>query len=191
MDRIYRLSKWIKGLLLLLSLMQLGSYIAVMFSGEYRDGEYAMSIDWWGYFSSFLSVSFESSWQALAENLYSAGLHPGIILGSVEILPYLFIYYFLFQLFSLYQQGQVFTSANFRCLTRIAQVFLVWIFVSLFYPMLVAYFIHVTDLADGVPGYFTLGSQELEYALFGLIFYCIGWVMKQAVELQAEAELTI
>ena len=191
MDRITIISKWIKWLLLLLATLQLGSYLAVMTMGEYKDGIYFMSVDWWGFFSSYLSVYFEPSWQALSQHLYADGFNPGVILGSVEIIPYLFIYFFLFQLFSLYQNGQVFTSANFYCLTRIATVFFVWIVLSLFYPMVVAIFLHSTGLSSAVPGFFTIGSQEIKYALVGLIFYCIGWVMKHAAELQMEAELTI
>ncbi|AZG71316.1 DUF2975 domain-containing protein [Shewanella livingstonensis] len=191
MDKIANISKWIKGLLALLAISQLGSYIAVMTMGDYQDGIYFISIDWWGAFQSYLSIDFAPSWQSLGEHLYADGFHPGLILSSVELIPYLFIYFFLFQLFSLYQNGQVFTSANFHCLTRIATVFFVWILLSLFYPLLVAFFLRSTGMSDTVPGFLTIGSQEVEYALMGLIFYCIGWVMKHAAELQTEAELTI
>jgi hypothetical protein len=191
MDRIVKLSKWIKALLLLLALMQLGSYCALMLIGEYSEGTYSLTLDWWGVFHSFISVDLEPSWQALGADLYAAGFHPGLMLASVEMLPYLFIYFFLYRLFSLYQHNQVFTHKNFHYLNRIALVFFAWILLTLFYPMLVTLFMRSTGLADSIPGYFILGSQELKYALIGLIFYCIAWVMKQASELQQEAELTI
>ncbi|MBO1897927.1 DUF2975 domain-containing protein [Shewanella sp. BF02_Schw] len=191
MDRIVSLSKWIKLLIVFLALLQVTSYGGTMVFGEFQAGEYVLTIDWWGWFSSYLAVDFGTPWQALAQSLYDAGFHPGIILGSVEILPYLFIYSFLYQLFGLYQQGHVFTPRNFRCLSRIALVFLVWILLSLFYPMIIAFTLHFSGTSSAVPVYFSLGSQELKYALFGMIFYCVAWVMKHATELQEEAELTI
>ncbi|RPA36019.1 DUF2975 domain-containing protein [Shewanella frigidimarina] len=191
MDRIVSLSKWIKLLIVFLALLQVTSYSGTMVFGEFQAGEYVLTIDWWGWFSSYLAVDFGTPWQALAQSLYDAGFHPGIILGSVEILPYLFIYSFLYQLFGLYQQGNVFTPSNFRCLSRIALVFLVWILLSLFYPMIIAFTLHFSGTSSAVPVYFSLGSQELKYALFGMIFYCVAWVMKHATELQEEVELTI
>ena len=191
MDRIVSLSKWTQLLVVFLALLQISSYCGTMVFGEYQAGEYVLTINWWGWFYSYLAVDFGTPWQDLAKSLYEAGFHPGIILGSVEILPYLFIYYFLYQLFNLYQQGQVFTPANFRCLSNIALVFLVWILLSLFYPMIIAFTLHFSGTSSAVPVYFSLGSQELKYALFGMIFYCVAWVMKHATELQEEAELTI
>ncbi|GGQ05006.1 hypothetical protein GCM10009411_02780 [Shewanella litoralis] len=191
MDRIVSLSKWIKLLIVFLALLQASSYCGTMVFGEFQAGEYVLTIDWWGWFSSYLAVDFGSPWQAIVQSLYDAGFHPGFILGSVEILPYLFIYYFLYQLFTLYQQGQVFTPGNFRCLSNIALVFLAWILLSLFYPMIIAFSLHFSGTSSAVPVYFSLGSQELKYALFGMIFYCVAWVMQHATELQQEAELTI
>ncbi|WP_144211623.1 DUF2975 domain-containing protein [Shewanella donghaensis] len=191
MDRIVSLSKWIKLLIIFLALLQISSYGATMVFGEFREGEYVMTIDWWGWFTSYLAVDFGAPWQMLAETLYAEGFHAGVILGSVEILPYLLIYTFLYQLFELYRQGLVFTKNNFRCLRNIALVFVWWIVLSLFYPMIVASVLHFSGLSSAVPIYFSLGSYELKFALFGLVFYCIAWVMKHATELQQEADLTI
>jgi hypothetical protein len=191
MHKIENLSKWIKALLVLLALAQVSSYCVVMWQGQYSEGVYFVSLDWWGMFNSYLSIDVEPSWQALWNDLYTEGFNPGLILASMEMLPYLFIYYFLYRLFSLYQCHQVFSSLNFHYLHCIALVFWSWIALSLFYPMLVTLILRTTGLSSTIPGYLILGSQELQYALVGLIFYCIAWIMRQADELQQESDLTI
>jgi hypothetical protein len=191
MEKITSLSRWIKLLILFLALLQLSSFVATMMFGEYVGNEYVLRIDWWGFFYSILTVDFSGSWSLLTSSLHAAGFHPGLILGTVEILPYIFIYYFLYRLFSLYQQSKIFTASNFKCLSRIAVVFIAWIVLSLFYPILVAFVLRVAGLGNEVPYILILGDQELKYALLGMIFYCIAWVMRHATELQKEAELTI
>ncbi|MBA6258218.1 DUF2975 domain-containing protein [Colwellia sp. MB3u-28] len=191
MEKITSLSRWIKLLILFLALLQLSSFVGTMMLGKYVGNEYVLRIDWWGLFYSILIVDFNGSWSLLASSLHAAGFHPGLILGTVKILPYIFIYYFLYRLFSLYQQRQVFTARNFKCLINKAVVFIAWIVISLFYPILVAFILHVAGLGYEVSYILILGDQELKYALFGMIFYCIAWVMRHATELEEEAELTI
>ncbi|NKF49013.1 DUF2975 domain-containing protein [Shewanella sp. WXL01] len=196
MERITRLSRWINILLLLLATLHLASYITVVTLGEAVSGqsggvEYQFTLSWWGWFESYLRVDFSPSWQALVADINAQGFHAGLLVGAVEVLPYLFIYGLLARLFSLYSRGEVFSRANFTCFTRIAYVFFAWVLLSLFYPLLLVVFLRLFAGAEPLSIYLSIGSDEIKLALVGLIFYCVGYVMQQAHELDAEAQLTI
>ncbi len=131
------------------------------------------------------------NWQDIAKALEAENFNSLVILSSIELILYLLIYYFLFQLFSLYQHGQVFTQANSNCFKNIGKTLLAWIPINLFYPVLVTLFIRLTGLSEDLSIYMTLGSQEFICLLSGLIIYVMSWVMHDASKLQQEQEFVV
>ncbi|ABE56872.1 hypothetical protein Sden_3597 [Shewanella denitrificans OS217] len=190
MNNIVSLSRWVKYLLVFITLLQMSSFAMVMSLGELENGAYLYTLNWGGFYSHF-SIDFEHTWQSIAQVLEAEGLHAGWILGSVELMPCLVIYFFLYRLFSLYQTRQIFTQANFNYLSYIALTCLAWLFISLLYPLLITLLLRVFERAEATSFYFSFGSQELYYLLTSLVIYCIAWIMKQAAELHDDAELTV
>ncbi len=190
MSKISSVSKFIKILLLLVGIMQLSVYV-VLFLFANGDGE--SSEMWFHYFgmSSGFSVSFHGSWQEIAKALAQENFNTTLILGLAEAIPYLLIYFFLYQLFSLYQQGIIFTEKNIQSIKNVALVLFAWIAMNIFYPVLVVLVLRFSGLSNSLPIIVNFGSTELRYLLLGLIIYVVSWVMSTGLALQQDQELVI
>ena len=138
-----------------------------------------------------MNIDFSGSWGDLADALASEGFNVLLILGSAELLPSLLIYFSLFKLFGLYQQGLVFTCANIQCIKNIGTVLLAWLALKLLYPVLVTLTLRFSGTSDTLALYVSFGSDELRLLLIGLVIYVIAWVMNEATSLHQEQELVI
>jgi hypothetical protein len=171
--------------------LQVISHTLLMFFGEQTEaGVSQLSINF-QLFSSHISHQVTHGWVDIAKALEAENFNSIAILSSIELLPYLIIYYFLFKLFSYYQQGEIFTIANISCLKNIGKTLLAWIGISIFYPVLVTFFIRLTGLSDKLAIYVNVGSSELFYLVSGLVIYVMAWVMTIGIELKQEQELVV
>jgi hypothetical protein len=190
MSKITKVSKFIKALLIFLTLLQ-GSVYVVLFLFATTRGE--SSEIWFHYLglSSGVSMNFTGSWSDLAQALVKENFNPSLILGIPDGIPYFLIYYFLYKLFSLYQQGIIFTLNNSQYIKNIAVVLIAWVALKLVYPIVVTLVLRFSGLSDSLPLFLNFGSEELAYLLTGLVIYVIAWVMNEATALQQEQELII
>jgi len=187
---IVKVSKIVRALVALYIIIQIGVYALLLMLGHNIEGTYELSEEF-SFFSSAMNVDFSGSWGDLANALTSEGFNVLLILGSAELLPSLLIYFSLFKLFGLYQQGLVFTSANIACIKNIGTVLLAWIALKLLYPVVVVLVIRFSGASDSLALYMSLGSDELRLLLIGLVIYVIAWVMNEATSLHQEQELVI
>jgi hypothetical protein len=190
MSRIANISKLIKILLLFLALLQLAGFVVLLLVDSSYSSHYSVWLANFG-LSSAMSFSFDNSWHDFAELLAQQQFDPILILGIAATIPYLLIYYFLYQLFSLYQQGIIFTQKNTTWVKCIAIVLLGWIGLNLLYPVLVTLVLRLSGASSTLPIMVNLGSTELGYLLTGLIIYVIAWIMNEAIELKQEQALVI
>jgi len=190
MSKISTVSKYVRILLVTIASLQLMSHFLLVFFSEYKMGLNQLTIDF-TLFSSKISHQTNNSWQEVSQALEAEGFNSLVILGSMQLIPYLLIYLFLFKLFTLYQHGQVFTLANSNCFKNIALSLLAWIPINLLYPIVVTLFIRLTGLSESMAIHISLGSREFIYLLSGLIIYVMAWIMSDASKLHQEQELVI
>ena len=190
MSQISLVSKLVRFLVFIIAALHFSVYLAVIFFGDIQGAGRQASIQF-GFISSHFSVEFNHSWQSIALALEGEKFNSAAILGSAELIPYAFIYFFVYRLFGLYQKGIVFTSANIRCLKYIGATLLGWILLNLLYPLLVTLVVRYSGASETVKFYLNFGTQELTYLLLGLVIYVIAWIMKQAIELKQDQELVI
>ncbi|MBL4909633.1 MAG: DUF2975 domain-containing protein [Alteromonadaceae bacterium] len=190
-SKVSKVSQFIKVLLLFIAGMQLCVYLILFLFGTTTGSVSEVSFNYLG-MSSSIHVSFDSSWQGLAQALAEQHFNPVFILGIADSIPYLLMYFFLYKLFSLYQQGLVFTEVNVKYIKNIALVFFAWIAMNVFYPVLVVFILRLSGIAeDPLPLIINLGSTELRYFVIGAIIYVMAWIMSEAIALQQEQELVI
>lgn len=190
MHRISLISRLVKGLVVLLALLQLLTFVILANSTSNTEAGSSASFDN-GLGQSMVEVAFDGAWHDLAVALERNDLSSLWLLGTVEAIPYLFIYYFLYRLFSLYQNGTIFSQPNIRCVKAIGTTLLVWLFVSLFYPITLVLLLRLFNISDQLPFIFIIGSTEISYLISGLVIYVIAWIMQEALTLKSEQELVI
>jgi hypothetical protein len=190
MSKISTASKYICALLVAIASFHLLTHILLVLFSEKTMGVDQVTLNF-SAFSGFLSHQMTASWQSIAQSLETEGFNSLIILSSIQLIPYLLIYFFLFKLFTLYQQGKVFTLANSHCFKNIARTLFAWIALNLFYPIVVTLFIRLTGLSSELAIYMSISSREFIYLLSGLIIYVMSWVMADACNLKKEQELVI
>jgi DUF2975 family protein len=190
MSKISRVSKFIKALLLIIALLQISVYVVLFL---FANSSSESSEMWFHYFgmSSGFAVDFSGSWQGIAEALAAENFNPSLLLGIAEAVPYLLIYFFLYKLFGLYQQGIIFTMQNIQYIKNVAIVLLAWIGLNIFYPVLLILVLRFSGASNSLPIIINFGSTELGYLLSGLVIYVVAWVMSEALQLQQEQELVI
>lgn len=191
MTKISLVSKYICVLLFTMAILQVASHILLLFYGELTTVEtIKFSIDF-HLFSSHISHEFTHGWLDISQALLAENFNALAILGTAELIPYLLIYFFLFKLFSYYQQGIIFTIASISCFKNIGKTLLFWIVLNIFYPVLVSLFIRFTGFSDKLAIYLNIGSVEILYLVSGLVIYVMAWIMAMAIELKQEQELVI
>lgn len=190
MSKISTASRWIQGLLILIAFSQISAHSILMVNNKYNEEQHQLNV---GGDNIELLMSYETtnSWKMMALSLDAEGFNSLLILGTIQLLPYLFIYIFLFKLFSLYRQGEIFTLATSQCLKNVGKTLLAWIAINLLYPLLVTLVIRFGGWSDTLAIHVHLGTTELFYLLLGLIIYVMAWVMTQGIEMQQEQELII
>jgi len=188
MNNISKVSKFIKVLLLFIAAMQFSVYLILFLFGNTTGSVGEVSFNYLG-MSSSIQVDFDG---ALAQALAEQDFNPVSILGIADSIPYLLMYFFLYKLFSLYQQGLIFTEENIQYIKNIALVFFAWIAINIFYPALVVLVLRLSGAAkESLPLTIHFGSTELRYFVIGSIIYVMAWIMKEALSLQKEQELVI
>lgn len=191
MTKISKASKYICALLITMATFQVISHILLLCFGELTTvGVSQLSIDF-HLFSSHISHQSTHGWTNISQALIAENFNALAILGTAELIPYLFIYYFLFRLFSYYQHGEIFTIPNITCLKNIGKTLLFWIVLNALYPVLVSLIIRFTGLSDKLSIYLNIGSSELFYLASGLVIYVMAWIMTMAIELKQEQELVV
>lgn len=190
MDKITKVSKYVRYLIVFLAFIHLASFALTILlsdkicSSRLLDIELGSSV-----FSSI--VEFDGTGKNLAPSLESAGFNSTVILGSVDIVIYTTLYFLLFKLFGLYKSGAVFTAANINCIKNIGRVLLLWVALSIIYPSIVVLLIRTFDMSHALSFHFSFGSSELIRLTSGIIIYVITWIMTEAVALKKEQELVI
>ena len=190
MTKIIIVSRLIQLLLVTVALLQITVYVSVILFGEVIGASHQLQIQI-GNLSSHFSVEFNNSWQDFALALEAENFNSAAILGSAELVPYAFVYYFIYRLFYLYRNGVVFTLDNIRCLKYIGATLLGWISLNLLYPLIVTLVLRSTGASGTLKYHLNIGTQELTYLLLGLVIYVIAWIMNEAIALKNEQELVI
>jgi len=188
--QIQKISRVIRLLILLVAVIHIGSFFLAAFNTEEKSLSHQVELKQ-GDTTYSAMAEMTGTGVDLAMKLNNEGLNGLIIVGIADILMYGFIYFFIYQLFSLYQQGQIFTLANISCIKNIGRTLFAWFLVSLTYPILVVLIIRFIELSDTLPLMLSVTSDDLIHLLSGLVILVISWIMSEAMRLQEEQELVI
>ncbi len=140
--------------------------------------------------STFATPNGDES--SLSKALVKQDFNALALLGWVDVLIYCLLYFFLYRLFSLYQQGQIFTQSNIQQFKCLGYTMFAWVLIDLIYPNLLVLALRLCGIAsEPLPLELSLNSNDLKRLMIGLIIYVIGWVMTEGKTLQQEQELTI
>lgn len=99
--------------------------------------------------------------------------------------------YLLIKLFSLYQQGKIFTKENVTCYRNLGLILVSKMFVQIFYSALLSFLMTFNN----PPGQRFIsvgaGSIDITVLFFGIIVLVISWVMDEARNIEEEQGLTV
>lgn len=182
--------KLIKVLLTVVILSKVIFHAVLLGWGSLSDGGYVLSQEF-SLLSVLVNYSVTGTWQSLALDLQQEQFNFLAILGSAQLLPNVLICIFIFKLFSLFEQGKVFSVAHAKYLKYIGTTLFFWIVLNAIYPVLVTLSIRLLGLSDSLPLHLNISSTEFSYLLYGLIIYAMAAVMEQAILLKEEEELVI
>ena len=168
LSKIINISKIIRLMILVIAIVHIGSFLVTVLGVEENKLSHQIKVTQ-GESLYTAVVKMESSGENFALKLIDEGFNALAILGSVDILIYALIYFFIYQLFSLYQQGKIFTLANINCIKNIGRCLLYWVLLSLFYPVLVVLIIRVGGLSETLPLMFSIGSNDFIHLLSGSV----------------------
>lgn len=191
MSRISKVSKIVRVWLVLAIFFHVTVFAALLFFAEQNASNFQISFD--GGFNTtgpFATSTGDES--DLGKALIKQDFNVFALLGWVDVLIYCLLYFFLYRLFSLYQQGQIFTQSNIHQFKCLGYTMFAWVLIDLIYPNLLVLVLRLSGLAtEPLPLELGISSNDLKQLMIGLMIYVIGWVMAQAKTLQQEQELTI
>ncbi|MCJ8320143.1 MAG: DUF2975 domain-containing protein [Colwellia sp.] len=201
MNKISKISKLIRLLIIFIAVVHIAAFSISLYNGQTATNQELSlianeeSLSHSGNNNSVTTykarAEITGSWQEFAQALENENFNSIAILASVDILFYGLIYFFVFRLFGLFQQEQIFTQRNISCIKYIGASLLVWVVVSLIYPVFVTMIIRFSGASDSLALYLSIGSTELVHLLCGLIIYTFAWVMNEALSTKQEQDLTI
>lgn len=189
MTKISNISKLIRMLIVFITLLHIASFVSHLYDDRPTGIERVVPSTSETTLTSTAGIT--ESWQEFSQALEQEGFNSIAILASVDIAFYSFIYFLVFQLFGLFQQGKIFTQQNINCIKSIGRCLLAWVVISIIYPAIVTLIIRVSGTSDSLALYFSIGSTELVNLLSGLIIYAFAWVINEAIEIKQEQELVI
>ena len=190
MFKIKKVSKYIRYLIVFLAFIHLTSYVLTILLSDKICSSRLLEIELGGSVYSSI-VEFDGTGKNLAPALKSEGFDSTMILGSVDMIIYSVLYFLLFRLFGMYKNGSIFMTSNINCIKNIGRTLMLWVGLSVMYPLLVVFIIRVLDLSDSLLFHFSFGSSELIRLVSGIVIYVIAWIMAEAMKLHREQELVI
>ncbi len=190
MHKIKKVSKYVRYLILFLAFIHIASFALTILLSDKICSSRLLDIELGGSIYSSI-VEFDGTGKNLAPVLKEEGFDSTIILGSVDIIVYSFLYFLLFKLFGLYMRGFIFTASNINCIRNMGRVLMLWVGLSIIYPLIVVFIIRMLALSDSLQYHFSFGSSELIRLMLGVVIYVIAWIMAEAMKLNQEQELVI
>jgi len=201
MNKISKISRLIRLLIVFIAVIHIAGFFISLYTGQTATNHEFSQIaneDNLNYNNNKKSATtftarseITGSWQEFAEALENENFNSIAILASVDILFYGLIYFFIFRLFGLFQQEEIFTQRNINCIKCIGGSLLIWVIVSLVYPVLITLILRFSGASDSLALYLSIGSTEFVHLLSGLIIYAFAWVMNEALTTKQEQDLTI
>ncbi|MBQ4832077.1 DUF2975 domain-containing protein [Pseudoalteromonas sp. MMG010] len=138
----------------------------------------------------WIGLEVSGSWQHAAQRLSSNNYNPILWLGIMQILPLICINCILIRLFRLYQQGVFFSVKNSQCFSWLGAILVFQFVMVAIAPALVFTIITAIDGIE-LKRVVSISDTDIISLIAGLIIFVIGWIMKQAHQLQQEQALVI
>ncbi|GAA58156.1 hypothetical protein P20652_0007 [Pseudoalteromonas sp. BSi20652] len=137
-----------------------------------------------------IGLEVSGSWQQAATQLTDNNYSPVKWLGLMQVVLLLLINIILIRLFNLYRQGSIFSKKNSQCFSWLGGVLILQFFIVALYPALILSIINIIDSTE-LKRIVSINDTDIIGLIIGLIIYVIGWIMKQACQLQQDQELVI
>ncbi|MEH6597145.1 MAG: DUF2975 domain-containing protein [Colwellia polaris] len=135
--------------------------------------------------------AISEKWSSYASSLESSGLNSFWILGTVDFIAQLFVLFFLFKLFCLYEKGEIFMAQSCRYLQLIGITLFSYGIVMIFLPSAVSFIINLLFEFPKLEVNYYFGSAELTQLIWGAVILVISSIMKEACTMKDEQGLVI
>jgi hypothetical protein len=99
-------------------------------------------------------------------------------------------FYFLYRLFSLYQQGIFFTERAACLIRNVGIVMLVWQVIHPIYDLLLTFVVSMSQKHHHFMGV-SFSNHDAADIVFALVIIVVAWVMREAAKLQQDQQLTV
>lgn len=186
MNKIIKISKVAKLLVLVAGIIQalIFSYFAMVnttsASTHQSFGEKSVNLS-----------AIHDKWLSYAQALEGIGINSFWVLGPLDFIVQLVIFFFLFKLFSLYEKGTIFNVKNSQYLQLIGITMFSYGIAMIFLPSLVSRFINIFFNYPTLEINYYLGSNEISQLIWSSVILVISWVMKEASLMKEEQGLVI
>lgn len=186
MNKIVSVSQFIRVLLVIAAILQLGMWSYFSF---FMDGISSEGVD---IHSASLNLVFSfDDLRSEADQVASAGLNPVFWLTIHNTVLKLWMYSLLFSLFARFSRAEIFAHATVIQIKRIGQLLIIWPVVEMIYPGLFLLTLKLLGLLEHGEINLALGTQHLGTMASGLMIMVVGWVMAEATRLKNEQDLVI
>lgn len=135
--------------------------------------------------------AISEKWLSYANSLEESGLNSFWILGSVDFIAQILVLFFMFQLFSLYEKGEIFRIQSCRYLQLIGITLFSYGLAMIFLPSFISLSINLFFEYPYLEVNYYFGSTELTQLIWGSVILVISWVMKEACSMKDEQGLVI
>ena len=115
----------------------------------------------------------------------------GFCAGLMPLIINLAVLYFLIRLFSLYEQGKIFTFNNIKYIKRTAYALLIGQFVNLFYQAAISAILTWHNPIGHRYVVVGLSGMNIGILLLAVLIILIAWIMTEAYKLQEEQQYIV
>jgi len=135
--------------------------------------------------------AIHEKWLSYANVLENIDINSFWVLGTVDFIAQLLIFFYLLKLFSLYEKGIIFNVRNYRYLQLVGITMFAYGLAMIFLPSITSTFINLFLDYPRLEVNYYLGSNEISQLIWSSVILVISWVMKEACLMNEEQGLVI
>lgn len=126
-----------------------------------------------------------------SEPLYPLQQILGVVSSLLVVLPGLYGLYFVRQLFVLYKSGSIFSGKHVCCLKHTGQALIAWVLLGVVYGSIESVLLSAGNLSGQHVLSVTVSGNDVLLLIIAFVIRLLSWVMKEALVIAEENQLTI
>lgn len=113
------------------------------------------------------------------------------IISLIPIATFMFLYYYLMRLFTLYSHGEIFTHRTVRYIRNCGITLLLWQILHPLYQILLTFTLSINNEPGQRFIAVTFSTAQARDLVTALVIIVISWIMQRGCELEDEVKLTV